>query len=207
MVGTDCRSGRRLPDCQRPLQCGERIIAVTHLGDNPLDGPRQPAVSLVRQLEEVKPVGVQPVLHDDGVVERFPGEVLVSVRAPILRLELGRHGLEEGAARRYLNASRVGSLQPLDHRSEEARKGQGIGPASLRLGRAASVAATSKELARAAVTDEGGERLVEGRLPWEIRRVVQQLVDDYLGKPHLVVTQQVREQRVIEPTQGTERHP
>ena len=43
------------------------------------------------------------------------------------------------------------------------------------------------------------------RLAFEVERVVKQLVKHHLGKPDFVVFEQMRQQRVIEPTQGTER--
>src|SRR5690606_18979662 len=119
------------------------------------------------------------------------GEDVAAPRDPFLRPELG---------------PREDALEVRDQLLEEAPEDQVVRPVGLRL--PAPLARLALELAeegnRAAVADEGCEALVEGDLARDEERVVRQLVDDRGDEGDVVVAQQRREERVVEPAEGAE---
>src|ERR1041385_702552 len=69
---------------------------------------------------------------------------------------------------------------------------------------AALAPALAEELYRGLRADEIREALVEGAGASYIQRVVEQLVENDVGQRHLVVAEQMGEQRVVEPSERAE---
>src|ERR1043165_706835 len=70
---------------------------------------------------------------------------------------------------------------------------------------AALAPALAEELYRGLRADEVREALVEWARAANVQRVMEEFVEDDVGKRHLVIVEQMREQRVVEPAQRAER--
>jgi hypothetical protein len=187
-------------------QRGIRIVMARDGGADPGNrGAQIAAVACVGVLERSQAVRVQLVVQNHGVVERLPHEVGILIRAPSLLRSLGLNLGEQLGARRRIDAARVGRLQARDRAVEQGGERQRVGPSRRGHVGARSVVAVEEEELGAPEADEIGERFVERCLTGYIDRTVQELMDDRLRQPLLIVAQERAEQRIVEPSQGAER--
>ena len=129
---------------------------IVHLRADPRDGGAQVAAIAARgRLEQRQPVGVQLIVQDDGVVERGLPEAGVLVALPVLRREFGARAVEQCRALIGGDPGRVRALERGDELAEKGRVGQRVGPTRGGALGAFGVGAGEKELAGAALADEG----------------------------------------------------
>jgi hypothetical protein len=159
----------------------------------------------IHVVEQLQPVCIQLVVKHDRVVQRIRIEPGVFACPPRLQGELGARAIEQRFAFDWRDAVGVRGTQVVDETPDERRIRERIRPARGGAIGARRLIHRDEERLGTAIADEGGERFVECGLPRHVDRVVQQFVENRLGEALVVVAQQRRQQRIVEPPERTER--
>lgn len=156
-------------------------------------------------VEQAQALRVHRLVQNDRVIEPSRCEVAVQRRLEAQTNELRLAGGEQIEALRRRDSPRVGGLQLVHEASQEVGEGHGVTPLRRQAFARLRVAARREVLRGAARADKGRERLIELGAPRQVRRVVQELMDDRLGQILGLVAQQRRQQRIGKPAEGAER--
>ena len=205
------REGHGRPgEFEQGSDAAERLVrSLGRLGHGRQRG-RQILSVLVDPLKHLQLLHIDELIEQHGVVEFARGKpstgALRPDQSPILGLELGEQPFSPAELFGLGQGRGVQRLQTLGRPRHTRRQLQL--PAPARLGPAGDIVVLAVLPAekddRGPMAGKIGQGLVKCGVAGQIKRGVEQFVKNHVGQRFRVIVQQMRQQRVIKPAQGTE---